>query len=64
MGREVSIKARRGDETVVIRGILSDSSEAGFTVSDGDESTEFAYGDVIVAKTLFKWEKAPKPGKK
>lgn len=64
VGREVSIKAKRGEETVVIRGALVRADDSGFVVTQGDESTEFAYDDVISAKTLFKWEKSPKPGKK
>lgn len=62
VGREVVVKVADGDKKATIRGILSDAGESSFTVESGDERSVVNYGDVLTAKTVFRWEKAPKPG--
>jgi ribosome maturation factor RimP len=64
VGREVSVKARPGGETTVVKGHLASAGDASFVVTTEDGDHEFAYEDVVTAKTLFRWERAPKPGKK
>ncbi len=64
VGREVSVKARSDGETTVVKGRLSSAGESGFVVSAPDGDHEFPYEDVVTAKTVFRWERAPKPGKK
>lgn len=64
VGREVKIKARRGGTTIVATGILSAADADGFTVDTDDAVESFLFGDVLTARTVFRWERAPKPGKK
>ena len=64
IGREVNVKVRREGVSVVIKGELSKADEQGFVVrSDGTETTA-TYDEVTSAKTVFRWQAAPKPGKK
>lgn len=62
VGREVVVKAREGEGTVVHRGVLTEAGDKAFTVETSGATVAVDYGDVISAKTVFKWEKAPKPG--
>ena len=62
VGREVVVKVADGDKKATLRGILSDAGENSFTVESGDERLVVNYEDVLTAKTVFRWEKAPKPG--
>lgn len=64
VGREVVLKARIGDETLNLRGLLEQADDRGFTVVVDEESRRLTYDDLVSAKTVFTWEKAPKPGKK
>jgi ribosome maturation factor RimP len=61
-GREVVIKIAEGDQKATLRGILIEAGESSFTVETDDERTVVDYEDVLTAKTVFRWEKAPKPG--
>lgn len=64
VGREVSVKVRRDGGTVVIKGELTGVDDAGFTVTfDGSEQS-VAYDEVTSARTVFRWQASPKPGKK
>lgn len=62
VGREVVAKVQRGEERRTLKGVLTGAGETTFTVDDGDESEVVEYDQVIKAKTVFRWEKAPKPG--
>jgi len=62
VGREVVVKVADGDKKATLRGVLSDAGESSFTVESGDERSVVNYEDVLAAKTVFRWEKAPKPG--
>jgi ribosome maturation factor RimP len=62
VGREVVIKIAEGDRKATLRGILIEAGESSFTVETDDERTVVDYEDVLTAKTVFRWEKAPKPG--
>jgi ribosome maturation factor RimP len=62
VGREVVVKVADGDKKATVRGVLSDAGESSFTVESGDERSVVNYEDVLTAKTVFRWEKAPKPG--
>lgn len=62
VGREVVVKIARGEEKATVRGVLTDAGDTGFTVEDGPDRTVVDYEDVVTAKTVFRWEKAPKPG--
>ncbi|MDH4116576.1 MAG: ribosome maturation factor RimP [Acidimicrobiia bacterium] len=64
VGRDVTIKVRRDDETTVLKGVLSGADDSRFTVSVEDETTTARYEEVVTAKTVFRWQAAPKPGKK
>lgn len=61
-GREVVVKAVSTDDKATYRGVLADANESDFTVDSEDGPVQISYEDVISAKTVFRWEKAPKPG--
>jgi len=62
VGREVVVKVADGDHKATIRGVLADVSDSTFTVETDDERRLVDYEDVLTAKTVFRWEKSPKPG--
>ena len=64
VGRRAKIKTYRDvDGTREHNGIITNAGESGFTVDlDGDER-ELAYEDISSARTVFVWEKGPRPGK-
>lgn len=62
IGREVLVKVESGGQKSTVRGILASAGESTFEVDDEAGRTEVAYEDVTTAKTVFRWEKAPKPG--
>lgn len=62
VGREVVVKAQIGEEKQTVRGVLGDVNDGSFTVNGDSGSTTVDFDDVLTAKTVFKWEKAPKPG--
>jgi ribosome maturation factor RimP len=62
VGREVVVKVADGDHKATIRGVLADAGDSTFTVETDEESRVVEYEDVLTAKTVFRWEKAPKPG--
>lgn len=64
VGREVIIKTRVDGEAVALRGLLEAVDDTGFWVSQDSETHRVGFDDVMAAKTVFTWEKAPKPGKK
>jgi ribosome maturation factor RimP len=62
VGREVVAKVRDQEASRTIRGTISSADELSFTVT-GDQGDEVvSYEDVVKANTVFRWEKAPKPG--
>lgn len=62
VGREVSVKGRGEAGTVVVKGILSGVEPEGITVSDVSGPHHLGFDRVISARTIFRWEKTPKPG--
>ena len=62
VGREVVVKIARADQKATYRGTLTDADEAGFTVESEQGPVSAPYEDVVSAKTVFRWEKSPKPG--
>ncbi len=62
VGREVVVKIADGDQKTTIRGVLADAGDSAFTVESDEERRVVDYEDVLTAKTVFRWEKAPKPG--
>jgi ribosome maturation factor RimP len=62
VGREVVVKIVDGDTKTTIRGTLADAGDDSFTIEADSGSTVVNYEDVLTAKTVFRWEKAPKPG--
>ena len=62
VGREVVVKIAEGDHKATIRGVLADAGDSAFTVESDEERRVVDYEDVLTAKTVFRWEKAPKPG--
>ncbi|MDX1447585.1 MAG: ribosome maturation factor RimP [Acidimicrobiia bacterium] len=65
VGREVSVKFRRDGETILVKGRLAEAGDDRATVEGEDgSSTDVSYDEVVKARTVFRWEAAPKPGKK
>jgi ribosome maturation factor RimP len=62
LGREVVVKISEGAERATFRGTLTDADESRFTVDADKGPVTVPYDDVVSAKTVFRWEKAPKPG--
>jgi ribosome maturation factor RimP len=62
VGREVVAKVSTGEAKATLRGVLADADEQSFTVEAEGGQEVVSYEDVITAKTVFRWEKAPKPG--
>ncbi len=62
VGREVVTKFTSEGVNKTVRGVIADAGEASFTVTAEDGAHDVGYDDVVTAKTVFKWEKAPKPG--
>jgi ribosome maturation factor RimP len=62
VGREVVVKVDLGGEKASLRGTLVEAGESSFTVETEQGRTAVEYQDVLTAKTVFRWEKAPKPG--
>lgn len=61
-GREVVIKMKEGEAKRTVRGQLADAGVSSFTVDADDGRIVVDYGDVISARTVYRWEKTPKPG--
>ncbi len=64
IGRDVIVKARdRAGSVHTHRGVLTEADDKNVTVTvEGDEH-RYPQGDVISARTVFRWESAPKPGR-
>lgn len=62
VGREAVVKIADGDQKKSIRGVISEAGGKSFTIESEDERLVVDYEDVLTAKTVFRWEKAPKPG--
>jgi ribosome maturation factor RimP len=62
LGREVVVKTVAGEAKATYRGELIDVTDSGFTVGADTGPVTVSYEEVVSAKTVFRWEKAPKPG--
>ena len=60
VGREVIIKTADGQH----RGTLVATTQSGVTIALGDDEVQIAYPEVVSARTVFTWEKPPKPGER
>jgi len=65
LGRQVSVKTNQliADERRH-RGVLASADEEGFVLNVDGIERRISYGDVASARTVFVWEKPPKPGKR
>ena len=62
VGREVVVKTASGDEPATYRGMLAGASDSSFTIEAERGTITVPYEDLVSARTVFRWEKAPKPG--
>lgn len=69
VGREVIAKTNAGTANAAttnprtIRGILTEARAADFVIKgEGDQTETIAYDQILSARTVFRWERAPKPG--
>lgn len=60
VGREVVVKTAASD---TLRGTLTEADEAGITVEGDEGARRVGYEEIESARTVFRWERAPKPGK-
>jgi ribosome maturation factor RimP len=60
VGREVVVKTEAGTR----RGVLTGSGENELTVTTEHGPESISLSDVVSARTVFTWEKPPKPGQK
>lgn len=62
--REVVVKGRDAEGTVrTHRGVLTEADDDGIAVEADGERHRYSYEAVISARTVFRWESSPKPGK-
>jgi ribosome maturation factor RimP len=62
IGREVVVKTLAGEENATYRGLLSDADESTLTVDTDTGRVVVPYDEVVNARTVYRWERAPKPG--
>lgn len=62
VGREVVAKTKQGEQKRTVRGVITDANNRTFTVEADEGALVLDFEDVLTAKTVFRWEKAPKPG--
>jgi ribosome maturation factor RimP len=62
LGREVVVKTAVGEVKTTHRGVLTDVRATSFTIESESGPVTLSYDDVMSAKTVYRWEKAPKPG--
>jgi ribosome maturation factor RimP len=62
VGREVVAKTKQGEQKRTVRGVITDANDRTFTVEADEGVVVLDFEDVLTAKTVFRWEKAPKPG--
>ena len=62
VGREVVAKIRDREAKRTVRGVISEAGADSFTVDTDAGVVVVDFEDVLTAKTVFRWEKAPKPG--
>jgi len=58
LGREVVVKTADG----TLRGVLTKADEADFELRTETDERAILYQQVVSARTVFRWERAPKPG--
>lgn len=62
LGREVVVRATGTEHKTTYRGTLTHVGDDTFIVEAEQGTRELSYDDVISATTVFRWERAPKPG--
>lgn len=62
VGRELVAKISVGETNRTLRGVISRADDESFTVEGEAGEESFPYEAVVKARTVFRWEKAPKPG--
>jgi ribosome maturation factor RimP len=64
VGREVSVKVRDESGSVTThRGAIASADDESVTVAIDGADHRLPYDSLISARTIFRWEAAPKPGK-
>ncbi len=65
VGREVKVKtAVPIAGATVHQGLLDGVDEVGIVIQLNEGTRRIGFGDVASAQTIFRWEKAPKPGQR
>ena len=62
VGREVAVKVDRDGVSETLGGVIADADEQGFTIQGEQGESVVAYNQVVSARTVFRLERAPKPG--
>lgn len=58
IGREVVVKTNESQR----RGTIEGADDEGFSLIEGENKSVVPYSQVVSARTVFTWEKPPKPG--
>lgn len=65
VGKEISVKTRIDvDGERRHEGTLLDSDDHGLSIDVGGQTRRIEFDQIKSARTVFRWERAPKPGKK
>ena len=61
--REVVLKIRGEDGAKTLRGRLSSANDEGCELLTEGDLHSYAYRQILSARTVYRWQKAPRPGK-
>ncbi len=63
VGRQVKVKTSTpGADSHVLKGTIAAADEDGFELDSAGTAVRISYDEVASARTVFNWERAPKPG--
>ena len=64
VGREARVKVKEPSGHVSLRGRIKSVDGSGFELETDGDTRRVLYEDVSSARTIFTWEKSPKPGRR
>lgn len=64
VGREIRAKVETPEGTRTLSGILVGADYDGILLEVEGTEMNLGYEDIVTARTVFRWEPSPKPGKK
>lgn len=64
ISREVVVKVDLDGARATLKGTLADADDSSITIEGEEGATIVPLDQIVTAKTVFRWEKTPKPGKR